>query len=177
MTDPLTLAREVLALAAKATPGPWHQGPYYRCDVHSPHGNVGSILRGSSVSPMDERDAAFIAHVRTSAPALAQAVIEQAAELERWRSLHGADDPQDAIAMDVRGKEERLLNQLRAERASLEAENARLREAIVTVAEPMEVLHATMLDSQWMCDEVKEAVRQGVAITREAVAALTKGQP
>ena len=42
------------------TPRPWHVGPYYRCDIHSPHGGSRPIVRGSSISPVDVANAALI---------------------------------------------------------------------------------------------------------------------
>lgn len=57
-------------------------------------------------------------------------------ELERWRTLHGADDVEDSIRQDARGKEGRLLNDRLRQIRELEVELARLR----SIAEPLEEL-------------------------------------
>ena len=57
-------------------------------------------------------------------------IISLEAELERWRQLHGADNPEDAIVVNMRGKEANLalerLNRIR----ELESQNANFRRII-----------------------------------------------
>jgi hypothetical protein len=87
------LAEEVLRLAEKATPGEWECGDPSQ---HSPkmiycNDALGSRIAdlsasGALIAPeVDVANAAFIAHARTSAPALARAVREMAADIKALR--------------------------------------------------------------------------------------------
>jgi hypothetical protein len=69
---------------AKATKGPWWQGPHYRCDVDSPSGNVRSF---AVYTPQAEADAEFIANARTDIPSLLSALEESRAEVARLNDL------------------------------------------------------------------------------------------
>jgi hypothetical protein len=76
------LAREVLALGEAATPGPWTITPNTHEDADpgehfvrmGPPSEHGYWVLGSTI--MGEADAALIAAYRTSAPALATALLE-----------------------------------------------------------------------------------------------------
>lgn len=84
----LKLADEADKLAAEATPGPWHIGPYYKCDVHSPHQRVGRdfVVHGNTWSAVDRADAPFIAASRTLVPQLAVALRDTVAKLQETPS-------------------------------------------------------------------------------------------
>lgn len=67
---------ELRRLEAAATKAPWHQGPYYKCDVHSPHQRRDRdyVVRGSSALPCDADDAELIVKARNAIPRLLDAL-------------------------------------------------------------------------------------------------------
>jgi len=79
------LAEEALALAEKATRGPWHCA--LPAEDDSPEYNQRASVEGSATGNCifdgaDDFDAAFIAHARTSLPALASAFIASSARVK-----------------------------------------------------------------------------------------------
>jgi hypothetical protein len=74
---------ELERLLSEATPGDWHQGPYYRADIHAQgYGESGSLaVCGSSMIPQNVSNAALIVALHNHAPAL----IAQAREAARLR--------------------------------------------------------------------------------------------
>jgi hypothetical protein len=116
-TDPVEIAREVIALGEKATKGPWSHVPA----LYEDNGFGGMSFHYAGAIEVAERmwpdggddnhlclglredaDGAFIAHTRTSAPLLARAML---ASHERIREL-AAD--RDAIIAKVRHYEDTL---------------------------------------------------------------------
>jgi hypothetical protein len=83
----LKLADEAERIASGATPGPWHIGPYYKCDVHSPHQRDGRdyVVHGNTWSAVDRADAPFIAASRTLVPLLASALRQAVTENRELR--------------------------------------------------------------------------------------------
>lgn len=94
-TDTLDLARRLLEAAGKATEGEWavegRRGVGYiishgTCpEGDGPQGYVGVLKPMFPNVEGRADDAAFIALSRTAAPALAQAVLEKDADIERLR--------------------------------------------------------------------------------------------
>ena len=92
---PLETAAEVLTLDAGATPnevlmlshvammGPWTLSPNGLAVMDRFGGQVCMIRRAGAADETDRYNARLIAHYRTSAPALARAVVEMAGEIER----------------------------------------------------------------------------------------------
>lgn len=93
--DPLSLARELLEAAEKATAGEWRvegrRGAGYVIshgicpEGDGPQGYVGVLMPMFPYVDMGEDDPAFIALTRTAAPALAQYALDASAEIERLR--------------------------------------------------------------------------------------------
>lgn len=81
--DDRALVYELLRLRAAATGGEWHQGPYYKADIHTP---TSSFAIGDSMIPQRCRDAKFIAWCGTHAAGLVERLAKRVEELE---SKHG----------------------------------------------------------------------------------------
>ncbi len=90
MKDPLKIAAEGLELAGKATATPWsYDSELY---VWSHLGHMVAEMRGvGSKLPMDE-NAAYIVHACNNFPALALALKEARAEIERMKEGWKHDD-------------------------------------------------------------------------------------
>ena len=87
--DAAKLIEEGRKIVAAMTAEPWHQGPYYKCDIHSQHQrNNGRdcIIRGSRANYTDEVDATGIVWLRNNAAALFTAVESATREAERMRA-------------------------------------------------------------------------------------------
>lgn len=124
MTESVSsLAASVLELAERATAGPWgasgHGVPNLLDISDDPTGGaVASVARWLHGAPGDageaEANAAFIALCRTAAPALARAVQEQAAEVERLRGVCIDAAKHLSVAAMTAGPRRNLIAYLRA---------------------------------------------------------------
>ena len=119
MTTPIdTAAREVLALAEKATPGEWRTDGHKRKYVVAFGRGGKNVCRPGAQNKRagDDDDMVFIAHTRTSAPLLAACVLRRGALVAECQAT--LRDFRSSVGGVVQEQLDSLLTRLEAERGT-----------------------------------------------------------
>lgn len=176
MTDPLLTA--IAARLENATPGGWHVGPHYRCDVESREGRIAECRPFGS--PRAERNADFIAHAPEDIAYLLKALDAARARATRAeQELKEVSEALDWWAPLDAGEVKPLAQRIRDEGHDFGVLCDHLSETYDhftggQVSKPMTLPHVVFaLADDIMSRDVDEAVREECEPLREQLAAET----